>query len=109
MPSNEVTAANHKIRLMNPIDFHYRPICSAPGCQNPAAYKVAASWSDGTSWELKNYGLACEEHRATQLARGKANRQALILGDGEVVGQVGLFELHANVRDAALKRLIDQT
>ena len=38
---------------MVPLNFHYRPTCSAPGCSSPAAYKVAASWSDGTSWELK--------------------------------------------------------
>ena len=86
---------------MTPIDFHYRPTCSAPGCDALAVYKVAASWSDGMSWELKNYGLSCEAHRLSQLARGKVHRQGLLLGDGEVVGQVGLFELQENARDAA--------
>ena len=92
---------------MDPIDFHYCPTCSAPGCEAPAVYKVAASWSDGTSWELKNYGLTCEDHRLAQLARGKTQRQGLLLGDGEVVGQVGLFVLRENSRDATLKRIAD--
>ena len=53
--------------------FRYRPGCSAPGCDRPALYKIAAIWSDGTSRELKNYGLACENHRDLQLsaARGR--------------------------------------
>jgi hypothetical protein len=92
---------------MVPLDFHYRPTCSAPGCERPAVYKIAASWSDGTSWELKHYGLACDDHRLSQLARGQIHRQDLILADGEVVGQVGLFELRDNARDAELRRLPD--
>lgn len=92
---------------MVPLTYHYQPTCSAPGCTRPAAYKVAASWSDGTSWELKNYGLACEDHRASQLTRARLHREGLILADGEVIGQVGLFELRPNARDADLVRLPD--
>ncbi len=40
--------------------FCYSPGCSAPACDRPAVYKIAAEWSDGTSRELKNYGLACD-------------------------------------------------
>ena len=90
---------------MEPLDFHYRATCSAEGCSNPASFKVAASWSDGTSWELKNYGLACEEHRASQLTRARLHREGLVLADGEVIGEVALFELRANARDAELVRL----
>lgn len=90
---------------MVPLTFHYSPTCSAPGCSRPASYKVAAAWSDGTSWELKNYGLACEEHRASQLARARLHRGGLALADGEVIGQVGLFELRPHTRDAELPRL----
>ncbi len=39
-----------------------------PGCRAPAVYKIAATWSDGSSRELKNYGLACEGHRDQELA-----------------------------------------
>ena len=35
-----------------------------------AIYKIAAAWSDGTSRELKNYGLACETHRDSVTRRG---------------------------------------
>jgi hypothetical protein len=90
---------------MVPQTFHYRPTCSAPGCTDPASYKVAAAWSDGTSWELKNYGLACEGHRASQLARARLHREGLALADGEVIGQVGLFELRPDTRDSQLPRL----
>ncbi len=92
---------------MVPLEFRYGPACSAMGCGRPALYKVAASWSDGASWELKNYGLACEEHRMSQLARGQLHRQGLVLADGEVVGQVGLFVLRTDTRDSKLDRLPD--
>jgi len=92
---------------MVPLDFHYPPNCSAADCGRPAVYKIAATWSDGASWELKHYGLACETHRMSQLARGQLHRNGLILAEGEVVGPVGLFELQVNARDAELKRLPD--
>lgn len=92
---------------MVPLEFHYQARCSAPGCVEVALYKIAASWSDGAGWELKNYGLACEGHRAAQLTRGQLHRQSLALADSEVVGQVGVFELEADARDATLTRLPD--
>ncbi len=87
--------------------FRYQPTCSARGCESPASYKVAASWSDGTSWELKNYGLACEAHKASQLTRARLHREGLVLADGEVIGEVGLFALRPDARDAELVRLPD--
>ncbi len=87
--------------------FEHKPICSAPNCSQPAVYKVAAPWSSGTSRELKNYGLACEAHRDSQLARGQLHRQGLVLADGETVGQVGLYRLEPGKRDAALARMLD--
>lgn len=88
--------------------FRYQPTCSAPDCGRPAVYKVAAPWSSGTSRELKNYGLACEAHRDLQLARGRQHRQALVLAEGETVGQVGLYRLEPGQRDVHLARLPDQ-
>jgi hypothetical protein len=87
--------------------FHYQPRCSAAHCDQPAVYKVAAPWSNGTSRELKNYGLACEAHRDSQLALAQLHRQGLKLAEGETVGQVGLYQLVSGKRDADLQRLPD--
>jgi hypothetical protein len=88
--------------------FRYQPTCSAPSCGQPAQYKVAAPWSNGTSRELKNYGLACEAHRDTQLAQAQSHRKNLKLAEGETVGQVGLYQLVEGKRDAELPRLPDR-
>lgn len=85
--------------------FRYQPTCSAPDCHQPAVYKVAAPWSSGTSRELKNYGLACEDHREAQLARGRTHRAGLALAEGETVGEVGLYRLEPGQRDVNLTRL----
>jgi hypothetical protein len=84
--------------------FQYRAGCSVGGCTAAAAYKVAATWSDGTSRELKNYGLACESHRDLQLAGARERHQALRLSEGETVGPVELYILRAGCRDAELVR-----
>jgi hypothetical protein len=88
-------------------EFHYQPMCSAPHCGQAAIYKVAAPWSNGTSHELKNYGLACDAHRNSQLALAQLHRQGLTLAEGETVGTVGLYRLAAGHRDAELVRLPD--
>jgi hypothetical protein len=87
--------------------FRYVVRCSAPGCNQPASYKVAAPWSNGTSHELKNYGLACEAHRDSQLALARVHREGLPLAEGETVGAVGLYHLEPGRRDVALRRLPD--
>jgi hypothetical protein len=87
--------------------FHYQPLCSSPGCGRPAIYKVAAPWSDGTSNELKNYGLACAAHREQQLARARSNREGLTLAEGESVGKVCLYQLLPGVRDKELSLVAD--
>ncbi|SIO18851.1 hypothetical protein SAMN05444166_2892 [Singulisphaera sp. GP187] len=92
---------------MEKTTFRYQPICSAPHCSAIAVYKVAAPWSNGKSRELKNYGLACEAHRDSQLALAQLHRQGLKLAEGETIGPVGLYELAAGQRDAELTRLPD--
>jgi hypothetical protein len=87
--------------------FSYQAICSASECRQPAVYKVAAPWSNGTQRELKNYGLACESHREAQLARAQTHRQGLKLADGETIGQVGLYKLVPGKRDVELPRVGD--
>jgi hypothetical protein len=92
---------------MEETPFHYEPKCSVPGCREAAAYKIAAIWSDGTSRELKNYGLACETHRESQLARARAQRRNLTLAEGETVGEVSLYRFVAGQRDFELARVGD--
>ncbi len=87
--------------------FVYRPACLANGCPDAAVYKIAAEWSDGTSRELKNYGLACETHHRQLLKRARENHGALKRSDGETVGPVELYQLQSGFRDAQLPR-IDQ-
>lgn len=87
--------------------FRYQPRCSSPRCDEPAVYKVAASWSNGSNRELKNYGLACEAHRDSQHALAQIRRLGLSLADGETLGNVGLYRLAPGNRDAALIRLPD--
>jgi hypothetical protein len=87
--------------------FRYRPICSSAGCGATALYKVAAPWSDGTSHELKNYGLACREHRDPILARAQLHHDVLALAEKETIGPVGLYRLVNGCRDVELGRLPD--
>ncbi|WZO99217.1 hypothetical protein EP7_000816 [Isosphaeraceae bacterium EP7] len=88
--------------------FRYQPICSAERCGEKALFKVAAPWSDGTSRELKNYGLACQTHRDLVLARAQLHRHDLALAEGETIGPVGLYHLVNGSRDAELARLPDR-
>jgi hypothetical protein len=90
------------------VSFRYRPRCSAPSCDRPALYKIAAIWSDGTSRELKNYGLACEDHRDLQLKAAQARLRSLRLSDAESVGPVELYLLRTGCRDVDLARVIEQ-
>jgi len=87
--------------------FHYTPTCSAPDCEAPAVFKVAAPWSNGTSHELKNYGLACEAHRDSLLVRAKLHQRNLALVEGETMGSVGLYSLKNGTLDSSLERLPD--
>jgi hypothetical protein len=86
-------------------NFQYRPLCSEIGCGEPAVYKIAATWSDGTSHELKNYGLACERHRTSLVEQARRHHAGLRLSDGETVGPVELYVLLSGCRDAQLSRL----
>ncbi len=85
--------------------FHYVPRCSMTGCNNPAPFKIASPWSDGTSRELKNYGLACADHQEALLSRARKNRSELVVTEGELVGPVGLYELVAGIHDVDLPQI----
>ena len=87
--------------------FRYRPVCSAPGCEEAAVYKIGAPWSDGTRHELKNYGLACPGHRDAQMERARVNRNGLKLEVGESMGDVRLFLLDPARRASALESVAE--
>jgi hypothetical protein len=82
--------------------FRYRAGCSTPRCETPAVYKIAANWSDGSSRELKNYGLACEQHREEELAAARRRHQGISLSEDETVAPVELYRLIPECRDRDL-------
>ncbi len=90
---------------MDQTTLKYRAACSSTGCTRPPRYKIAAPWSYGPLRELKNYGLTCAEHCESLLARARASRENLAVGDDEVVGPVELFALAPGHRDVELPRL----
>lgn len=90
---------------MTTTTFTYEPTCTAPGCSRPALFKVAAVWSDGTSRELKTYGMACEGHRFEVLEEARTRSDGLHLAEGESVEPVGIYQLLPGVRDAELTRV----
>ena len=85
--------------------FRYRSACSTACCQEPAVYKIAASWSDGSSRELKTYGLACEQHRDHELAAARRRHERLPRGEDETVAPVELYRLIPGCRDRDLEPL----
>ena len=54
----------------------YEVVCTRPGCRRPALYKIAARWSDGTTEELKTYGLTCAECLAEWYGRSREKQAA---------------------------------
>lgn len=85
----------------------YPVLCYAAGCSAPAVYKIAARWSDGTTAELKTYGLACPNCVADQLRSAVARRAACRLAPGETLDAPGVYELARGGRDRALARRPD--
>jgi hypothetical protein len=85
----------------------YPVLCYAAGCPRPAAYKIAARWSDGITDELKTYSLACDECLAALFERAAEKRAACRLAPGETLEAVGIYDLHRGERDRGLKRRTD--
>ena len=85
----------------------YPVLCYAPGCRHPAAFKIAARWSDGLTHELKTYSLACPSclHSLLDVARKK--HASCRLAPGETLEEPGVYELHRGERDKTLKRRPD--
>lgn len=85
----------------------YPVLCYSPGCGRPAAYKIAACWSDGATRELKTYSLACPDCLPALFAAAEAKLAACRLTHGETLEVPGVYELHRGDRDKSLKRRPD--
>jgi hypothetical protein len=82
----------------------YPVLCYAPGCSQPAAFKIAACWSDGITQELKTYSLACPRCVHALFAGAVLKRAACRLAPGETLDAPGVYELHRGERDKTLRR-----
>ena len=85
--------------------FVIHPAVRRPPVTGRPSTRSRRTWSDGTSRELKNYGLACDVHGQAQLAAARSRHQAPRLSDGESVGPVELYVLRTGCRDVELTRL----
>src|SRR5436305_18675 len=63
----------------------YAVLCTQPGCPRPAAYKIAARWSDGSTEELKTYALCCGECLAEAYRASRAKQAACRTAKGETL------------------------
>lgn len=77
------------------------------GCGQPAAYKIAARWSDGVTHELKTYGICCATCLGEWLRRGRARQTACRLAPGETLEAPGVYEMVRGRRDPQLTRRQD--
>jgi hypothetical protein len=85
----------------------YQVCCSSCECKSPAAYKIAASWSDGVVGELKTYALSCEEHLRDWFRRAREKQKGCRLTPGETLEPPGIYHLRRGKRDQALERLTE--
>ncbi len=85
--------------------FTYQARCSAPGSKDFAVYKIAAPWSYGNMRELKTYSLCLENRLEVELERAKAAAAKVIPSEGEVYGEVGVYQLVPGARDCDLTRI----
>ncbi|VTT98261.1 Uncharacterized protein OS=Singulisphaera acidiphila (strain ATCC BAA-1392 / DSM 18658 / VKM B-2454 / MOB10) GN=Sinac_6708 PE=4 SV=1 [Gemmataceae bacterium] len=82
----------------------YTVMCYRPGCPNPAAYKIAARWTDGLTQELKTYSLCCDGCLPALYRSAVAKRAACRLAPGEKLEEPGVYDLTRGNRDKQLKR-----
>jgi hypothetical protein len=79
--------------------------CSLPGCNELAAYKIAAHWSDGSFSELKSYGFACSDHLGPVFRDAEQRRQQYAPSAGETLEEIGIYKYEQGKRDRVLQRL----
>jgi hypothetical protein len=79
--------------------------CSQPDCRAPAAYKIAARWSDGNLAELKTYGFACSEHLGVIFRDSEQRRSNYAPSPGESIEELAIYRHEPGKRDRFLQRL----
>lgn len=79
--------------------------CSVPGCGEPAAYKIAAPWSDGSFSELKTFGHACADHIGVLFREAEDRREEYPPSSGETIEPIGIYRYEQGRRDRQLQRL----
>lgn len=79
--------------------------CSLPDCHEPAAYKIAAPWSDGSFSELKTYGFACSDHLGPVFREAESRRQDYKPTPAETIEELGIYRFEQGKRDRQLQRL----
>jgi hypothetical protein len=79
--------------------------CGHPDCREPATYKIAAPWSDGSFSELKTYGHACADHLGPVFRQAEERRRAYRPSLGETVEDIGIYRYEQGKRDRQLQRL----
>jgi hypothetical protein len=83
----------------------YPILCYRTGCQHLAAYKIAASWSDGVTQELKTYALCCGDCLKELYHLSCRKQAACRLAPGEKLERPGIYEMLRGKRDQELVRL----
>jgi hypothetical protein len=79
--------------------------CCHAECREPAAYKIAARWSDGRSAELKTYGFACSEHVGAVFRDSEQRRREYTPSPGESIEEIAIYRYDPAKRDRLLQRL----
>jgi hypothetical protein len=79
-------------------------LCSEPGCEEHAVYKIAAPWSDGRFKELKTYGFACTDHLREVLRSAETRWLDYEPVKGEVVQDIGIYRYERGKSDRQLQR-----
>ncbi len=80
-------------------------ICSHPLCREPAAYKIAARWTDGRLAELKTYGFACSEHIGDVFGQAEKRRLDYKPAAAESIEELAIYRYEPGKRDRLLQRL----
>jgi hypothetical protein len=82
----------------------YAVICYTPNCGALAAFKIAATWSDGNTSEHKTYSLCCESCLPKQYADAKRRQANCRLTLGESLGVPQIFDYSRTAIDRTLTR-----
>ena len=85
----------------------YPILCYRPECSVPAVFKIAARWSDGTTYELKTYALTCAACLPELFASAVGRQAVCRLTVGETLDAPGVYDLTRGSRDRALSRRTD--